>query len=159
MKSIPLPSYGKIAKGLIGEGGSDQMEKNGTSQARGTVLIVEDNMIVLKLTRTILEKAGFDVLTATDGIAAVESFRQHAPAITAVVIDLGLPLLSGQEVLAQMQGIRPDVPVILSSGYPEKEALGHFASMGRLQFIQKPYKPKHLLAKLEDLVSCQPRFD
>ena len=115
----------------------------------GAVLVADDEEVVSSLARDVLERAGFKVFTAADGRQTIEIFRRHAGDIVAVLLDLTMPHLSGSEALDEIRRIRSDVPVILSSGYGEEEAVKRLGAKGLAGFIQKPYLPPELLAKMK----------
>lgn len=122
--------------------------------ARGcTVLLVEDNEVVMKVARLTLERAGYDVLAAEDGNRAVELFRDNAGRIDAVVLDLGLPGLSGERAFEEMQRGGAGVPFLLSSGHSEQDALDRLLAHDNTAFMQKPYRPAVLLESLAALMS------
>ena len=108
------------------------------------VLVVDDESGMRSLARTILENSGFTVLTARDGDEAILLFRRNAADVVAILLDLTMPAMSGEEAAAELQRIRPGVPIILSSGYGEHEATGRLASKGLAGFLQKPYEPAAL---------------
>lgn len=85
-----------------------------------------------------MSSLGYRVLTASDGRKAVERFRSHADIISLVIMNLSMPHLDGLSAAAEIRKLRPDVAVLLSSGYSEEEAARKLASAGAL-FIQKPY--------------------
>lgn len=91
------------------------------------------------------------MLTASNGREAVEVFRAHADAITAVLLDRTMPAMDGEEAFDEIRRIRPDAPVVLSSGYSEKEASERFAGRGLAGFLQKPYRARSLVEKLREV--------
>jgi PAS domain S-box-containing protein len=113
----------------------------------GTILVVDDEAGMRNLARAILENSGFTVLTACDGADAVRVFTRHAAEIRAVVLDLTMPVMNGEEAATELQRIRP-VPVILSSGYGEHEVAARFAGRSLAGFLCKPYQPADLTAVL-----------
>lgn len=116
---------------------------------RGTVLVVDDEEIIRDVARNILEEFGYDVILAEDGLKALELFRQHAGEITAVLLDLTMPELDGAETFLELRRIRPDVRVILSSGFDNNDsAIDRFMSEEAVGFIQKPYRPRQLIEKI-----------
>jgi nitrogen-specific signal transduction histidine kinase/CheY-like chemotaxis protein len=117
-------------------------------RGRGTVLVVDDESGVRDLARAILESAGFAVLTACDGGDAIRVFQRHAGEVVAIVLDLTMPAMTGEETATELQRIRPGVPIILSSGYSEQEVAGRFAGKGLAGFLQKPYEPAALTEAL-----------
>jgi len=92
-------------------------------QQADTVLVVDDDEIVLKITRVLLSKLGFTVLSAMDGIEAVEVFRQHRDDIRLVVSDVSMPRMNGWETLIALRDIDPDISVILVSGFSEEQVM------------------------------------
>jgi len=117
-------------------------------RGRGTVLVVDDESGVRDLARAILENSGFTVLTACDGGDAIRIFRRHAGEVVAIVLDLTMPAMTGEEAATELQRIRAGVPIILSSGYSEQEVAGRFAGKGLAGFLQKPYEPAALTEAL-----------
>jgi PAS domain S-box-containing protein len=122
-------------------------------RGEGTVLVVDDEETVRRFATRALNRYGFQVITAADGVEAVEVFRERSRDIDVVVLDLTMPRMSGEETLRELLAIRPDVQVVLSSGYTEQDAVARFSADGIAAFLQKPYAPEELLAKLRDLIS------
>jgi len=120
--------------------------------AAGTILVVDDEETVRAPAQRMLERAGFTVLVAADGHEGVEMFRQHADEIAAVLLDMTMPRLNGEEVFRELRRHTPDVRVILSSGYNEQDAVERFTGKGLAGFVQKPYQSKDLIAKLRDVL-------
>ncbi len=123
---------------------------------RRTILLVDDEDQVLQTTRTMLEESGFTVLTAIDGVEGVAVFRSQAAHLSAVVLDMNMPRMDGAEAFRQMRRIAPGVPVILTSGFDEQDAVSEFTAAGLAGFIQKPYRMRALLQKIEDAIAPGP---
>ncbi|HOZ45538.1 MAG TPA: PAS domain S-box protein [Candidatus Hydrogenedentes bacterium] len=121
-------------------------------QGSGTILVVDDEQTVRTVAKMMLEKFGFNVLTACDGADGVEVFREHADEIRLVLLDMTMPRLSGEQAFAELRRIRPGVRVVLSSGYNEQEATNRFAGKGLAGFLQKPYQPVTLMQKLREVL-------
>jgi CheY-like chemotaxis protein/two-component sensor histidine kinase len=122
----------------------------GPQSGEGIVLIADDEPGVRLVASKTLKRAGFEVLQATDGDEAVEIFRQRSGEIACVLLDLVMPRVSGEKAFALLREIRPDIPVVLMSGFSEHEAIGRFAGQGLAAFIQKPFQPRELLAKARE---------
>ncbi len=105
----------------------------------GTILIVEDDAAVRGLTRIMLEKLGYDVLTAQDGAEAIETFGAYAHLIRLVVSDLEMPRLGGWEVLAAIRRQRPELPVVLTSGHDVGDAIASCCDELPPLILNKPY--------------------
>jgi PAS domain S-box-containing protein len=112
---------------------------------RGTVLLVDDEFMVRDVARAMLERAGFDVLTAQDGYEAVEIFRDHGEDCCCVLVDLAMPRMNGEETFRELRRQDPDVRVVLSSGYDADEADSRFAGTGLAAFVRKPYTYAQLI--------------
>jgi len=108
--------------------------------------VVDDEAHVRGVAALALEKTGFTVLTAADGQEAVAVFREHAETVRAVLLDLTMPHLDGAATMIQLRQIRPDVRVVLSSGYTAEEATRHFSDRDLVGFLQKPYTLRDLIA-------------
>ena len=122
-------------------------------QGSGTVLVVDDEEIVRLLAAGILEEAGFQVETCTNGLVALERFRELSEEVVAVLLDMTMPELDGLETLEGLRRIRDSVPVILSSGYSEQAALDPQNRPGVAAFIKKPYRPMQLLEALHRVLN------
>lgn len=92
--------------------------------------------------RTRWNDTGYSVVLAENGQQALELFRQSPLAIAIVVLDLTMPVLSGEDTLRELRKIRPNLPVILSSGFNEIEAIRRFQGKGLDGFIQNPTRPQ-----------------
>lgn len=108
----------------------------------GTVLVVDDEPGVRELVRAVLQRSGLTVLVAEDGRSAVEIFRARAAEISLVLLDLRMPGLDGEETLAAMREIRPEVESILMSGYSPSGMTAPITG----SFVQKPFTPAALRA-------------
>ncbi|MBW2268329.1 MAG: PAS domain S-box protein [Deltaproteobacteria bacterium] len=115
--------------------------KKAPNAARGRVLLVDDEPLVLEVGAEFLRRAGFEVVTSSGGREALERLEQADPPIDAVVLDLIMPEFDGKETLRALQASHPDVRVILTSGHDEK----HTADAHSVGFLRKPYEPDELI--------------
>jgi CheY-like chemotaxis protein len=113
------------------------------------VLLVDDEEIVREVGSTMLLRMGFEVLTARDGLEALDILRERAKEIAILVLDLKMPRMDGMTALPEVRKIRGDLPVLLSSGYTREYALDHLAADGVAGFIQKPFLYSNLKEKLK----------
>ncbi len=144
--ALDAVSAGSSASGKAAPG-------QGPATSHRTILLVDDEDRVLQTARVMLEESGFTVLTAVDGAEAVEVFRKQAALLSAVVLDMNMPRLDGAAAFRQMHDIAPGVPVILTSGLDEQEAVSEITGAGLAGFIQKPYRLRALLEKLEAAIA------
>jgi PAS domain S-box-containing protein len=118
----------------------------------GTVLVIDDDDGVRRAVKAMLEALGFSVLDASNGNTGVSLFTSRAAEFRLVVLDMTMPGLSCEETVAQLRAVRGDVKVVLTSGYPEGEALKRFANANVTGFIQKPFSLRDLGQKLSQLL-------
>jgi two-component system, cell cycle sensor histidine kinase and response regulator CckA len=116
----------------------------------GTVLIVDDEEGVREVAGRMLEEIGFATVTAVDGRAALEVMERVGNSITAVLLDLSMPRMGGQETLRRLREERPDLPVIMMSGYTEQALAPKFigSGPGTTAFLQKPFLAEDLIGVL-----------
>jgi signal transduction histidine kinase len=126
-----------------------------TEAAGQLVLVADDHEDVRSVAAAMLEAAGYRVITAVDGRDALDIFVERGDEIGLVILDMTMPRMGGEEAFREIRRIRADVPVLLSSGYNEQEAISHFAGKGLAGFIQKPYRTATLLEKTKHALSLR----
>ena len=110
-----------------------------------TILVVEDEMKIARLVRDYLKEAGFDVIVAGDGEAALASVRGRAPDL--VVLDLGLPGRDGLDVVRELRG-RGDTPIVMLTARGEETDRIVGLELGADDYVVKPFSPKELVARV-----------
>jgi signal transduction histidine kinase len=123
-----------------------------SSRGAGTVLVVDDEPPVRQVSRQALERAGFTVVEAEDGEAALELFARDPDAVALVLLDLTMPRMDGGETLRRLRETRPGVRVVLTSGFKQGEATDRAAGDSSLPFIQKPYQVSALVEKVHEVL-------
>ena len=123
-----------------------------TPSGKGMILVVDDEEDVRLAAQLILEDIGYQVICAQDGLSGLDLFRQYQHDIRAVLLDLTMPHMNGEELFSEIQRIRRDVPVVLSSGYSEEEAIRQFAGNPFNAFIQKPYQIEALIETIHHVL-------
>ena len=116
-----------------------ESEASPSWRGSGTVLVVDDEPAARGAARVMLEEMGFDVLEADDGLAGVELFRERAATIAAVLLDLTMPRMGGEQALTVMRSICPDVRVVLMSGYGEADVTNRLGAQGPNRLLEKPF--------------------
>jgi PAS domain S-box-containing protein len=119
----------------------------------GIVLVIDDEEMVRRVARLTLERFGYTVALAANGQSGVEVFRSMQDRILAVVLDLTMPVMGGEETLAELKRIDPDVRVILSTGYSESETTKRFAGRGLAGFLQKPFTAAQLADEVKNVLA------
>ena len=117
-----------------------------------TVLLVEDEEMVRDLVQFSLEEAGYRVLAAASGSAALALAAAHPIPIDIVVTDVVMPQMSGRELAEQFQLLYPAMKVLFISGYTDDAVVRHGLLTAEVAFLQKPFSPHALLAKVRTLL-------
>ncbi|HAV22703.1 MAG TPA: hypothetical protein DCX46_04265 [Bacteroidetes bacterium] len=117
-----------------------------------TILIIEDEPMLLELLRVLLETSGYTVLSAADGEEALKIYKSRMKEIAVVLSDMGLPKLGGWEVFQKMKEINPKVRSILASGYLDHGLRADMLAAGAKDFIQKPYVPDKILLRIREVI-------
>ncbi len=115
----------------------------------GTILVADDEAIVRRAAKGALERQGYRVLLASNGQEAVDVLRTAGGEVSLVLLDLTMPVLGGEEALRELRRVRPEVKIVLSSGFNEAEAIQRFAGQRLSGFIQKPYSAAQLAEKIK----------
>lgn len=122
---------------------------------RSKVLIVDDEEEIRTTCSLILQEIGFDALVAHDGKSGEYIFEQYQNEIALVFLDLTMPGLDGGKLAEKIRLRNSDVPILVSSGYTETEAMKHFTQSSIHAFIQKPFQVDVLIAKIQGLTSME----
>ncbi len=121
------------------------------------VLVIDDEEDVRVIAEQMLQITGFTVLLARSGSVGVELFREQAGMLACVLLDLTMPHMDGEEVFRALQAIRPDVPIVLMSGYSEQEVSARFKGAGLAGFLQKPFTLGSLDRKIQQVLAAERR--
>ncbi len=116
--------------------------------AAETILVVEDELPMLNLLKAVLEGDGFQVLTAKDGIQAIQVYTSHKDKVALVLCDMALPKLGGWTVFLHLRELNPQVKMILTSGYLDPNVRSDMVRAGVRDFIPKPYIPRDILKSI-----------
>jgi CheY-like chemotaxis protein len=123
---------------------------------RETILVVEDEDMVRELVFQILRRNGYTVLEASNGEEAIEVARRHRKPIHLMVTDMVMPRMGGHELAERLVPLRPEMKVIFMSGYTDKAALHHKVLNREVTFLQKPFGPSILAAKVREVLEAGP---
>ena len=132
------PGHAKIDSGIAGR----------------TVLLVDDDTMVMDIGSQFLKRMGYTVQTASSGQAALDIFKAAPDRIDCIVLDFSMPGMDGLETMQQIRTIRPDTRIIITSGYTRQQIEDRFAPIGLPDdFIQKPFEMKTLQEKLHGVIA------
>ncbi len=117
------------------------------------ILVVDDEETVRSVMARMLRSFGYEAVVACNGQEAVEIFHAGRDNFRAVLLDLTMPELDGAETFREIHRLRPELPVVLMSGYSEQDAVAKFGAAGLAGFLQKPFQPDALRSRLSGIVS------
>ena len=141
----------------VADGHAQPLQQDASDAANwrgeGSILIVDDEETVRAVCARMVESFGFKAILASDGEEGIERFRERRAEISAVLMDLTMPHVDGEEAFRQIRAMDSDAHILLMSGFNEQEAINRFTGKGLAGFLQKPFKPDQLRAKLRQLLA------
>lgn len=126
--------------------GGARAGRAGEAGSGALVLVVDDDMAIRTVARRLLERAGFRVCVAADGREAISVYIERRAEIGAVLIDMSMPRLRGDEVLHELRRLAPEVRAVLMSGFDEPSRVAELTGVG---FVAKPWTPQELVAAVQ----------
>ena len=143
--TIYLPASGKAVQ-------QEKIEPVATvSKGSGTVLLIDDEEMIIKVGEELLQELGYNVLVARSGQRAIELYKKYTDKIDLVIMDLIMPGMGGGETFDRLKEINPDVKVLLSSGYSINGQASEILERGCDGFIQKPFNINQLSEKIQTI--------
>ncbi|MBW1821215.1 MAG: response regulator [Deltaproteobacteria bacterium] len=122
---------------------------------KGTILLVDDEEIIIDVSIEMLERLGYKVLKAIGGKEAISEYQANSAKIDLVILDLIMPKISGGEVYDKLKEINPEVKVLLSSGYSIEGQATEILKRGCNDFIQKPFNMEELSRKVNKILDSE----
>jgi CheY-like chemotaxis protein len=116
------------------------------SSPKTGILLIDDEQMTLTLMGRVLTDAGFQVSTALSGFDGLNQFRRRPHSFSLVVLDLSMPFMDGEETFERLKEIRPDIPVLLCTGFIQQERLDKLKTSGLAGFLRKPVPPDEIIA-------------
>jgi DNA-binding NtrC family response regulator len=122
------------------------------SDAKGTLLLVEDEDSVRRFVRRVLEARGYRVLEARDGKEALELAEGGVEDIRLLITDLVMPRLGGKKLADRFRALRPEVRILIMSGYSNGDLDSRSDPASRMDFLQKPFRPDQLIELVDGIL-------
>ena len=119
---------------------------------RHSILAVDDEPMALVLSRKILTDSGFNVATAQSGFECLDLFRKNPAGYDLVLLDLSMPFMDGEETFGRLREIRPDIAVLLSTGFIAQDRLDRMMGAGMAGFLHKPHRPQELVKNIRAIL-------
>ena len=130
-------------------------DENGDPSMAHTVLLIDDEEMVVEVGKAILQRLGYDVITAMSGEEALDQYGQHQPTIACAVLDLTMPGMDGRTTFTRLRELEPQLPIIIASGLSCGQVADQFDGQDQISIIQKPYQVADLAGKIEDLLTVK----
>ena len=115
------------------------------------ILVVDDEKIVLDSCQRVLSAEGFGVLLTNSADDALHILEKENPAL--LLVDVKMPVRDGLSLMAELSERRPEIPVIVMSGYPTRDTVSDSAKKGAARFISKPFTPDELIEIIRQVIS------
>lgn len=122
----------------------------------GTILLIDDQQMILEVTAEMLKKLGFTVLVARSGEEAIRIYEENRDRIDVVLLDMIMPGMDGGETYDRLKAINPGIKVLLSSGYSINSEAENILNRGCEGFMQKPFGMHELSRKLHEVMDKKP---
>ena len=119
---------------------------------KGTVLLVDDEEIILEVSKALLEELGYRVIIARDGREAIEVYRKYQKDIDIILLDMVMPVMGGGAAYDRIKEINSNIKVLLSSGYSIDGQATKILERGCDGFIQKPFNMNELAKKIREIM-------
>jgi two-component system cell cycle sensor histidine kinase/response regulator CckA len=123
-----------------------------SAQGHETILLVEDEHMILRVAREALAGLGYRVLTAADGVQALELLGSMADPVHLLITDVVMPKMGGRELANRLTALRPALRVLFSSGYTDNAIVEHGVLDEGINFLQKPYTPTTLARRVREVL-------
>jgi PAS domain S-box-containing protein len=122
----------------------------------GTVLVVDDEQTVRSVAKLCLERAGFEVMLAESGFAAIDVLRGEKGAdVVLMLLDMSMPGMNGKDVMAKVRQAGIEIPVLICSGYSDAEVSREFSGLDIAGFIQKPFSSRQIVAAVRNAIAAR----
>ena len=124
------------------------------SGSKELILIIDDEALIVTLAKRMLTDAGYRVVTSAEPFQALEIFKQLKDEVDLIILDFTLPIMDGSEVFDALRKIKPNVAVMLSSGFAEQDKVRAMLSQGLRGFLPKPYTQEKLLSQVRSTLDA-----
>jgi signal transduction histidine kinase len=121
-------------------------------RGRGTILVVDDEEGIRMTASLMLEDLGYEVVTAKDGVEALEIYRRERERVAVVLLDIVMPRMGGRACFEELRGLDAQVKVVMCSGFTKESVMVELNEKGVKSFLKKPYRRSELAAAIRDAI-------
>lgn len=119
------------------------------------ILLVDDEQSIIFMEKQMLERLGYSVVSRTSSVEALEAFRTNPDKFNMVITDMSMPNMSGDQLAAELIKIRPDIPIVLCTGFSERMPEERAAALGIKGFLMKPIIKRDLSKKIREVLDMK----
>ncbi len=152
LESVPGQTRFDISLRLVAD--SELSDRTRTiasnGELTGTLLVIDDEVLIRQLVVRVVQRMGLTVLQADDGATGLQLFTERSSDVSVVLLDLTMPGMNGAEVLASIRHSHPALPVVVMSGYDADDALATIGDDSAVSFLQKPFTAELLRARVTE---------
>ncbi len=141
-------------KPLAAKANGENMSDREATGGKETILVIEDEEMLRELAYEVLTSKGYSVITACDGEEGIDVYERNQGNINLVLSDLGLPKLSGKDVLKKIKSINPAIKFVIATGFIDPEEKSDIFRSGASDIVSKPYTPKDLSQKIREILDA-----
>lgn len=127
------------------------MSDNGAAKPK-IILLAEDDSVIRELLTAVLKTAGYELVTATDGVEAVEAFKNYGEKVNLVLTDIGMPRMNGIEAILLIRDMSQSVPIMILSIWEESSYIKIAKQANVKEYMKKPFDVGELVKKIKELV-------
>ena len=128
---------------------SDEANGNGK---RKVILLAEDDSVIRELLTAVLRTAGYDLVTATDGVEAVEAFKTYGERVNLFLTDIGMPRMNGIEAIIVIRGMSQSLPIMILSIWEENSYMKIAKQVNVKEYMKKPFDVNELINKVKEIL-------
>lgn len=128
------------------------MENNGIKNRKETILLVDDEDMIIEIGSRILEKLGYNVMCAKSGKEGIALYKVKKEEVNLVILDMVMPDMGGAEIFDVLKSVNKDIKILIASGYNMDDDGGELISKGCNGFIQKPFRMEEISRKIREIL-------
>ena len=147
--------YFPVEDEVAEETAADVQELDGGWNGYGIILVADDEGAIRDITTSLLERVGFRVITAADGLETVDLYTDHSEEISVLLMDINMPSLNGLEAALRIRHINPNLPILFMSGYPREQVMDRFEKQPHTDFIKKPFQSRELAVAIRGVMEVR----
>ncbi len=137
---------------VIAEMARSETQTEAIVTGSGTLLVIDDEELIRFIAASLLKSLGYRVMVADNGLEGVNTFRENAWQVDLIILDMIMPVMGGREAFHRLREIRPDIPIVIASGFAKEDDMTELKKLGANGFLNKPFRKVELAAMIGKLI-------